>query len=213
MEIPAAPRAGDGAAASRPSAAASTAAAAAGRGSRLRLQYDPEWLAIVRAFHPLVRIGERGAATPPDEGEERYRALIEEHRAWVDEHVVAAGRLDVPDNFAVTAPAHRPGVDPELTDEQPREWTNPQTAAFCDMLGLVNYWDATEEERKLRMENGPAPAEYGGAGRGPGGGRGGYGRGGRGRGGDGGRGRRGGWGGGGGGGGRGWSGGRGRGRG
>ncbi|KAL2175329.1 lariat debranching enzyme, C-terminal domain-containing protein [Thermothelomyces heterothallicus CBS 202.75] len=181
MEIPGAGAdPSDNAAVSRPSATASTAAAAAaaaaaaGRGSKLRLQYDPEWLAIVRAFHPLVRIGERGAATPPDEGEERYRALIEEHRAWVDEHVVAAGRLDVPDNFAVTAPAHRPGIDPEMTDEQPREWTNPQTAAFCDMLGLVNYWDASEEERKLRMENGPAPAEYGGGGASGGRGRGGW---------------------------------------
>ncbi|KAL2196006.1 lariat debranching enzyme, C-terminal domain-containing protein [Corynascus similis CBS 632.67] len=126
-------------------------------GEKLRLQYDPEWLSIVRAFHPLVKIGDPTAMiTPPDEGEAHYRALIDEQRAWVDEHVVA---LDVPDSFTITAPPHRPGIDPELTDEQPRECTNPQTAAFCEMLGLENYWDATEEERQARREAGPAPPD------------------------------------------------------
>lgn len=174
----------------------------------LRLQYDPEWLAILRVFHPLLKIGDRTATTPPDEGEAHYLPLIRDQQAWVDEHIVAAGKLDVPLNFAHTAPPHAPG-DPEVTGDQPVEWTNPQTTAFCEMLGVVNYWDASEEERKVRREMGPAPVEFGGhrgggfgGGRGRGGGRGGFGRGGRGRGGRGG----------GGGGGRGW-GGRGRGRG
>ncbi|KAK4040337.1 lariat debranching enzyme, C-terminal domain-containing protein [Parachaetomium inaequale] len=176
----------------------------------LRLQYDPEWLAILRTFHPILKIGDRTASTPPDEGEAHYLSVIEEQRAWVEENIVSQGKLDVPANFSVTAPVHRVGVDAEVVDEQPAEWTSPQTARFCEMLEVVNYWDASEEERKVRREMGPAPVEFGG-GRGRGGGRGGFGRGGRGRGG--GRGGRGGWGGGGGGGGgRGW-GGRGRGRG
>ncbi|KAL1840914.1 hypothetical protein VTJ49DRAFT_7612 [Mycothermus thermophilus] len=111
-----------------------------------RLQYDPEWLSIIRAFHPLLRIGDRTATTPPDEGEAHYAPLIDAARAWVDENVTC---LDVPSDFAVTAPPHRPGVDPERTDEQPVEWTNPQTVRFCEMLGLENYWHASEEERKV----------------------------------------------------------------
>ncbi|EAQ86857.1 hypothetical protein CHGG_08110 [Chaetomium globosum CBS 148.51] len=137
-------------------------------GTKLRLQYDPEWLSILRTFHPLIKIGDRTATTPPDEGEAHYRAIIEEQRAWVDEHIVAPGRLDVPDNFAVTAPAHRPGVDPEVVDEQPLEWTSPQTVAFCELLDVTNYWDASETERKIRREMGPPPAEFG-SGRGRGG--------------------------------------------
>ncbi|KAH6851150.1 lariat debranching enzyme, C-terminal domain-containing protein [Chaetomium sp. MPI-CAGE-AT-0009] len=151
----------------------STPRPAAGKpAGKLRLQYDPEWLSILRAFHPLLKFGDRTAATPPDEGEAHYRPLIEEQRAWVEEHIVARDRLDVPDNFSITAPVHRPGVDAEVVDEQPLEWTSPQTAAFCEMLDVENYWDASETERKVRREMGPAPAEFGG-GRGRGGGRGG----------------------------------------
>ncbi|KAK4236711.1 lariat debranching enzyme, C-terminal domain-containing protein [Achaetomium macrosporum] len=164
----------------------------------LRLQYDAEWLSILRVFHPLVKIGDRTAPTPPDQGEAHYLPLIQAERAWIEENVVARGRLDVPLNFEPTAPAHRPGVDPERVDEQPLEWTNPQTTRFCEMLGLENYWHASEEERKVRREMGPAPAEFGGGGGQRGGGYGG-GRGwrGGGRGGGWGRGGRGGWGGGG----------------
>lgn len=152
-----------------------------------RLHYDPEWLAIVRVFHPLLTIGDRSAVTPPDEGEAHYLRLIEESEAWVREHVASSpSGLAVPDNFAPTAPPYRPGdrIDVHAV-QQPREYTNPQTAAFCKMLGLENLWDATEEERQARREQGPAPAEF----RAKGGGRGGGGRGGRGRGRGGGRGR------------------------
>jgi lariat debranching enzyme len=149
----------------------------------LRLQYDPEWLSILRVFHPLLKIGDRTAQTEPDRGEEHYQSLIEAERRWVEEHVASKeGRLDVPLNFEPTAPPHRPGVDAERVDEQPLEWTNPQTTVFCEMLGLENYWHASEEERKARREAGPAPVEFGGGrrGGGHGGGRGRGGRGGRG---------------------------------
>ncbi|KAH6620784.1 lariat debranching enzyme, C-terminal domain-containing protein [Chaetomium sp. MPI-SDFR-AT-0129] len=115
---------------------------------RLRLQYDPEWLSILRAFHPLITIGDRTATVPQDEGEAAYEPLIAEHRAWVDEHIVDAGRLEVPENFETTAPPHRPEVDREITQDLPREWTNPQTSTFCELLGVKNLWDASEEERK-----------------------------------------------------------------
>ncbi|KAK4102017.1 DBR1-domain-containing protein [Parathielavia hyrcaniae] len=138
----------------------------------LQLKYDPEWLSILRAFHPLVKIGDRTASTPPEEGEAHYLSLIDEQRRWVDEHIAGNSddeKLIVPDNFSVTAPVHRPDVDPEVTHEMPREWTNPQTARFCEMLGVDNLWDASEEERQARRERGPAPAEFrGGGGRGGG---------------------------------------------
>ncbi|KAL2024106.1 hypothetical protein VTK56DRAFT_9886 [Thermocarpiscus australiensis] len=149
---------------------------------KLRLQYDPEWLAILRVFHPLLKIGDRTALTPPDQGESHYLAQIQAEESWVQQNVVATGRLDVPtDSFAPTAPPHRPGADPERVDEQPVEYTNPQTAAFCALIGVENLWDASEEERRARREKGPAPVEFHIRGRGRGRGRGGF-RGGRGRG-------------------------------
>ncbi|KAK3343876.1 lariat debranching enzyme, C-terminal domain-containing protein [Lasiosphaeria hispida] len=136
--------------------------------SRYTLQYDPEWLAITRVFAPLITIGDRSAHPPPDLGEAHYLPLIEAERAWVDENVVKTGKLGVPDNFVLTAPPHIPG-QPESTNEQPEEYTNPQTEAFCALVGVPNVWAASEEERAERKANGPAPVEFGG-GRGGGGG-------------------------------------------
>ncbi|PHH89239.1 hypothetical protein CDD83_6430 [Cordyceps sp. RAO-2017] len=150
---------------------------------RHRLQYDPEWLSICRLFHKSLSFGERGVETVEDAGEEHYLPLMQAERAWVEENIVQKNKLDVPDNFQHTAAPHKPG-DPELVQEQPEEYTNPQTAAFCELVGLENLWDASAEERRQRREQGPPPSEFRGGSRGRfGGGRGPRGRGGRGRGG------------------------------
>ncbi|KAG5953500.1 hypothetical protein E4U53_005391 [Claviceps sorghi] len=145
---------------------------------RYSLEYDPEWLAITRVFHDSLTFGDRSAQTCPDLGEEHYLPLIQTERAWVEENIVAKGKLGVPENFEITAPPHVSGT-PEIVQQQPDEYTNPQTAAFCDLLGLKNLWDSTAEERLERKRQGPAPSEFQGRG-GKGGGRGGHHQGGRG---------------------------------
>lgn len=127
-------------------------------GQRFRLQYDPEWLAITRVFHKELVIGDRTAQLPPDLGEEHYFPLIDEERAWVEENLVKAQLLTVPENFEQTAPPHEPG-SPEIVHDQPEEYTSPQTAAFCRLLGIENIWDASTEERQMRKQNGPAPMQ------------------------------------------------------
>ncbi|KAI1210793.1 lariat debranching enzyme, C-terminal domain-containing protein [Annulohypoxylon truncatum] len=123
---------------------------------RYELEYDPEWLAITRAFAPYLTIGgPHMAPAPPDLGEEVYRPMIDQERAWVKLNIVDKGKLAVPHNFALTAPPHRRGVDPDFVDEQPDEYTNPQTTAFCELLGVPNLWDASPEERARRKEEGP----------------------------------------------------------
>jgi lariat debranching enzyme len=153
---------------------------------RFQLQYDPEWLAITRVFHSSFTFGDRDAHVPTDLGEEQYAPLIDAERAWVDEHVVAKKKLDVPANFAVTAPPHDETQNWRGVPEQPFEYTSPQTADFCALLELKNLWDASDEERMARKAAGPAPSSgFRGGGGGHRGDRGGY----RGRGGRGGRGR------------------------
>ncbi|KAH6610151.1 lariat debranching enzyme [Trichoderma cornu-damae] len=142
-------------------------------GPRYRLQYDAEWLAITRAFHKFQTFGDATAQVPEDLGEESYLPLIEAERAWVEENIVQKGKLDVPENFEVTAPPYVPGT-PEVVQEQPEEYTNPQTAAFCELLGIENLWDASTEERQERRAQGPAMAQH--VGRSGGGGRDGRGR-------------------------------------
>ncbi|KAJ1338700.1 lariat debranching enzyme [Microdochium nivale] len=145
------------------------------RPCRFKLQYDPEWLAITRVFHPTLQIGDRSAVLPVDLGEPVYSVQIDTERVWIESNVVAQDKLDVPRNFELTAPPHQEG-DPETVDYQPQEYTNNQTAEFCAMLGLENIWDASEAERAERTAQGPPPSEHrGGFGGGGGGGRGGRG--------------------------------------
>ncbi|KAI0160103.1 lariat debranching enzyme, C-terminal domain-containing protein [Xylariaceae sp. FL1272] len=111
-----------------------------------KLEYDAEWLAITRAFHPYLTIGDPGADNPIDEGEKAYAEMINRERAWVDEHIVHKGRLIVPENFALTAPVHKPG-DPDTTNHQPMEYTNPQMVAFCELLEIPNLWAAKKQAK------------------------------------------------------------------
>jgi lariat debranching enzyme len=124
------------------------------RSTDLRLQYDPEWLAITRALHTSLKIGKRGEPTPPDLGEAVYRPMVDKERRWVEENIVRKDRLEIPENFSVTAPPHMPG-DPESADRQPDEYTNPQTREFCRLLDVENLWDATDEERAVRKAGRP----------------------------------------------------------
>ena len=162
----------------------------------IKLKYDPEWLAILRAFaSELETGGDREDRVAIHRGDTYYDERILEERKWVFEHITMEGKLEVPDNFTITAPIY--DANQEVKEEEmPREVTNPQTVAFCTLLGIDNHFDATEEDRDARILAGPKPVgdhhanRRGGRNRG-GGGRGGGGRGG-GRGGKGGRGGRGG---------------------
>ncbi|CAG8086451.1 unnamed protein product [Penicillium salamii] len=146
-----------------------------------RLQYDKEWLAITRVFAEELDFGNVDASVPHHKGYEYYQRRIAEEEVWVQEHVVDAGLLNVPEDFARTAPVYDPSVI-ITTDEQPVEYTNPQTEAFCRLVGIENKFDLPDEERRARVEAGPRPCDprtRKTRGRGS---RGGRGRGGRGRG-------------------------------
>jgi lariat debranching enzyme len=164
------------------------------------LEYDKEWLAITRVFaHDLV-LGDTTAMVPADKGEDYYLKRILEEEEWVEENVFKGWPHEIPYNFQPSAPNFDPSLS--LTSvEQPKEYTNSQTAEFCSLLQIPNPFDLPEADRQARMEAGPrlmgashGGRGHGGRGRGGGGGhrggghrgagrgRGGRGRGGRGRG-------------------------------
>lgn len=159
----------------------------------LKLQYDPEWLAILRTFSPELQVG----GSPQDQvqahrGDTYYRDQIVAEEDWIKENVVNKGLLQIPENFEITVHDDQEDAVNIKERDMPREQTNPQTAAFCQLIGIDNKLDFSEEERDARMAAG-APASKGrgqGHNRGRGGGnrggnRGGgrgWGRGGRGRG-------------------------------
>ncbi|KAL8782397.1 MAG: hypothetical protein Q9213_005400 [Squamulea squamosa] len=152
-----------------------------------RFTYDKEWLAITRAF---ASINPLTSPIPRDEGETHYRSLIETEELWVEENLIEADKMVIPENFEMTAPVYdlNMGLYPK---EHPREYTSPQTVAFCKLLGIGNPFDASEEDREERRSKAFPPESNSSGARGSGdGGRGkGRGRGFAGRGGSGDRGR------------------------
>jgi len=155
----------------------------------LQLEYDHEWLAITRVFATDLQVGDPLAHVPADKGDAYYRPLIEEEMKWVEENVIKAGKMTIPEDFAQTAGVFDPTLGIHV-QEDPQEYSNPHTQAFCELLQIPNAFHASDEERGQMMKNGPRPEEQrsnrGGGGRG---GRGGFRGGQRGRGGGRGRGR------------------------
>ncbi|KAH7886925.1 lariat debranching enzyme, C-terminal domain-containing protein [Phlebopus sp. FC_14] len=111
-----------------------------------KLTYDPEWLAITRAFHPYFSAS-RHQASYPDEA--TARARVAEELSWVKENIVRKtcdeGSLSIHGRqlFAPTAPG--PGNEGNAKFMQPPSYTNLQTVAFCDMLKLQNKINFSSE--------------------------------------------------------------------
>ncbi|KAF9493420.1 DBR1-domain-containing protein [Pleurotus eryngii] len=102
------------------------------------LQYDPEWLAITRAFDPYFSL--RVQQLPfPEEAE--ARAMVAKELAWVEANLNGGNGSDGRcknvqecQQFVMTAPG--PGAEGGQARQQPPAYRNPQTDAFCTMLSL-----------------------------------------------------------------------------
>lgn len=138
--------------------------------SPYQLSYDKEWLAITRVFASDLTLGDPSSPIPPNKGEAFYQPLIAAEEIWVEENLEKKGLMKIPENFEITAPVYDPAVGIR-TQEQPKEYTNQQTVAFCELLGIENKFLASEEEREARRLQGPKAGEmnsFGGRGRGGG---------------------------------------------
>lgn len=153
----------------------------------LCLSYDKEWLAILRVFASH----DPHEPNPPNQGEAAYAPLIAKEEEWVEENIVkqnasdTPGTLAIPNSFELTAPIYDGKAIGNVGREQPREYSNPQTRLFCEMLGIKNWFHDSEEvrEERRRVKGALVESERGrGGGRGGGRGRGYGGTGGRGRG-------------------------------
>jgi lariat debranching enzyme len=135
----------------------------------LRLSYDPEWLAITRAFSKHSPVSNHAS----DLGTAHYLPLIETEEAWVKANVPS---LVVPEDFTLTASVYNPAEGLNVPG-MPREYSNPQTRTYCEMVGIKNHFHDEEDVLLERWKNQPPPnseeARGGGRGRGFGGNRGG----------------------------------------
>lgn len=122
----------------------------------LRLRYDKEWLAITRAFAHELQLGDPKAVSPTHLGDEGYSRTIQSAASWIEDNVVRHNLLEIPENFEPVAPFYNPAV-PITTTEAPLEYPNPQTAAFCQLVGIDNKFKLTDEERDARIRAGARP--------------------------------------------------------
>ncbi|KAL8785198.1 MAG: hypothetical protein Q9195_008731 [Heterodermia aff. obscurata] len=135
-----------------------------------RLSYDKEWLAITRVF---AAEADPTSQLPRDKGQAYYAPRIATEEEWIEHNLVQKDRMAIPENFERTAPVYDPAVG-LYPKEQSKEYTNPQTVAFCDLLQIPNHFDSPDEEREERRRNAPQEDQDhgGGGGRGRGGNRG-----------------------------------------
>ncbi|KAK3721095.1 lariat debranching enzyme [Vermiconidia calcicola] len=152
----------------------------------LRLHFDPEWLAITRTFaiDEQIELGDLDIDVPRPHSQAEYADMIDKRRMWIEDNI-SKSDLVVPDNFEITAPIYDGGNWNLPQYAQAKEYPNPQTARFCDLLKIPNPFDLSEGNNARRQLDGPradmqAGSFRGGRGRGRGRGRGGGGGGGRG---------------------------------
>lgn len=102
------------------------------------LEYDPEWLAILKATDSLQKPTPHPWNPPQNNGLHSrwdFRASEEAMMAAVSD---LGGELAVPDNFSRTVPAYDPACPQRRT--QPSCSTNPQTTELCATLGLTDIY-------------------------------------------------------------------------
>jgi lariat debranching enzyme len=116
----------------------------------LTLSYDPEWLAITRAFKDDTPL----KPFPHDKGTAHYLPVIEKEQSWVEDKVVKQGKLIVPENFELTAPVFDPAGGIHVLG-MPREYSNPQTRTYCELLDVPNYFHDEEDSMIARFLSQP----------------------------------------------------------
>jgi len=104
-----------------------------------KLAFDPEWLAITRALQPWFSTSQRQTPFPE---EAQAREMVKEELAWVEKEVLGTEKgkeVSECQSFVVTAPGPQPK---ESKNQMPPFYPNPQTDAFCSMLGIENKVNA-----------------------------------------------------------------------
>uniref|UniRef100_A0A7E4ZQM7 DBR1 domain-containing protein n=1 Tax=Panagrellus redivivus TaxID=6233 RepID=A0A7E4ZQM7_PANRE len=96
--------------------------------AKMELEYDPVWLAILRATDEFTSISERNVYLPASNSFKPSPESVEAVKAAFD------GDLTIPRNFQPTAPPYQG----EGYNEPCLYYRNPQTTEFCDKLNITN---------------------------------------------------------------------------
>ncbi|CAI5670710.1 unnamed protein product [Oreochromis niloticus] len=107
-------------------------------GSSEGLEYDPEWLAILKATNTLQRTTPHPWNPPENNGLHERWDFSASEAAMMQVVEDLSGDLGIPDNFSLTVPSYNPNKPhPQAT---PSYNTNPQTTELCAKLGLTDIY-------------------------------------------------------------------------
>jgi len=130
------------------------------------LTFDPQWLAISRAFHPYLSLSRLQAQLPsPTEA----RELVLKELKWVEENVGSDRSIEDVQKFLMTAPGPsfggNGGKGKYQHQRQPPAYLNPQTEAFCELIGVENKMNPDglriPAQPRRQAEPGPGPGSVG----------------------------------------------------
>lgn len=102
------------------------------------LEYDPEWLAILKATNGLQRTTPHPWNPPMNNGLHERWDFSASESAMMDVVEEMNGDLVIPDNFSRTVPVYDPAKP--RSDTGPNYSTNPQTTELCATLGLTDIY-------------------------------------------------------------------------
>lgn len=106
------------------------------------LAFDPEWLAITRAFHSYMSTSPQ---QPPFPDEATAREAVARELTWVRDKLLSTREnvvIQDMQSFVITAPA--PDAEGKGPKQPPPHYANPQTQAFCTMLEIENKIDPAQ---------------------------------------------------------------------
>ncbi|KAK5860629.1 hypothetical protein PBY51_022091 [Eleginops maclovinus] len=107
-------------------------------GSSEGLEYDPEWLAILKATNSLQRTTPHPWNPPENNGLHERWDFRPSEAAMMKVMEALSGELTIPENFSQTVPLYDPNK-PQY-HLSPSCSTNPQTTELCATLGLTDLY-------------------------------------------------------------------------
>ncbi|XP_072301040.1 lariat debranching enzyme [Eucyclogobius newberryi] len=132
------------------------------------LEYDPEWLAILKTTNSLPATSRQNWNPPENNGlHEKWDFRVSDDDMM---QVVEGlnGALSIPDNFSLTLPAYDPANPQPQTS--PSYTINPQTTEMCATLGLTDIYalvgqgtgvaDSRGEDDTRSIESGDEPSDF-----------------------------------------------------
>ncbi|XP_029968182.1 lariat debranching enzyme isoform X2 [Salarias fasciatus] len=108
------------------------------------LEYDPEWLAILKATDSLQRTTPDPWNPPENNGLHDRWDFRASEAAMMEVVEDLSGELSVPENFSRTVPAFNP--DRPLPHSAPSRGANAQTTELCAKVGLTDLYGRAGEQ-------------------------------------------------------------------